>query len=186
MSGTPTKDLGPDELLEMLSLMEKLKTPAPRVEVKEPVVEVLSLDRLKGELDSVGGKGALTRAVRGGRRKAHWKERKRKQRERMRPYMAQKYKEATMPRRKRLAEEGKWWDYYLMEWKKRGYKVEATEEQWLEYVQPTFTEQSVPVVFRFNTAKPIRLENLMIRDTETKTVLFDGQDWMLRQLGAIE
>ena len=178
MAGVGTKDLGPDELLEMLKLMDKLKTP------QSPPVEAVSVEQLGRELDSQGGKAAITRAVRGRRKKAHWKEKKRKKRERMRPYMAQRYREQVMPKRKKLAQEGAWWEVYETEWKKRGHKIELTEAEWEAHISPSIPAEAVPIVFRFNTDRPIRLDNLMVKDVETKAVLFDGHDWKLRQLGA--
>lgn len=148
------------------------------------VLPSVDKERLVVQLDSKGAKTAMTQAKRA-RKKAHWKERKRKQRERMRPYMARKYREEQLPRRKKLAEDGMWWEYYVMEWRKRGLKIETSRDEWDSEVADKIGKDNVPIIFRFNTAKPVRLDNLMIKDADTKQVLFDGQEWLLRKLGAI-
>ena len=176
------KDLTPDELLKMLEGLDKIKNWEPEAEP----VESVDTEQLARKLDAQGTKLAITKAKAGKRKKAHWKIKQRKQRERMRPYMARKYREELMPRRKKLAEDGMRWEYYVMEWKKRGLKIETNREEWEAEVADRIGKDNVPMIFRFNTAKPVRLDNLMIKDVDTKEVLFDGQEWMLKKLGAVE
>ena len=102
----------------------------------------------------------------------------------MREYMNRKYKALIAPRRKQLAAEGSWYEYYLMEWKKRGFKVEVTKEEWDQHVQPRIGDR-VPTLFRLNTAKPVALYNILVKDSGTKETIFDGTDWMLNQLGVL-
>lgn len=177
--GDHMKDMTPEEMLRMLEGLDMIMSLPDDLPEVEPAGLVRKMEQQSTKL-------ALTKAAKGGRRKQHWKVRQKKQRERMRPYMAKKYREELMPRRKKLAEDGMWWDYYVMEWKKRCLKIEVTEEEWNTEVAPHILPEHVPIVFRFNTGKPIRLDNLMIKDTDTKTVLFDGQEWMLKKLGAVE
>lgn len=178
-----TRDLTPEEVVELLKGLEAInKIDMSNLEAPKPT----STARLVEAAESKGAKTAMTQAARGGRRKAHWKERKRKQRERMRPYMAEKYRRETLPKRTKMVEEGDWWAYYVMEWKKRGYKIELTKAEWEQEVAPTITAKNVPIIFRFNTAKPVALHNLMVKDADTKEVLFDGQEWMLKKIGATQ
>lgn len=177
-----TTNLSPEEVLELIQGLERIKgIRLEQLEAPEP----LPVARLKEQLESKAVKTAITLAARGGRRKAHWKERKRKQRERMRPYMAAKYRQETLPKRTRLAKEGDWWSYYLMEWKKRGYKIALTKDEWEQEAGHCIGPDNVPIVFRLNTSKPVALHNLLIKDSHTKAVLFDGQEWMLKKIGAI-
>lgn len=171
------KGVSPDDLVRMIRGLEAIK------KLELPAVQP---DLLIDRLESQGTKAAMTKAKKPRRKRDHWKTKQRKQRERMRPYMAKKYREELMPRRKRLAEDGMWWEYYVMEWKKRGLKIEVSRDEWESEVAGCIGQENVPMIFRFNTAKPVRLENIIIKDVDTKQVLFDGQEWMLKKLGAVE
>lgn len=171
--------MSPEDLLRMLEGLEKIRALPDDLPAINP-------ESLVSKLEQQSTKLALTKASKPRRQKQHWKIRQKKQRERMRPYMARKYREELMPRRKKLAEDGMWWEYYVMEWKKRSLKIEVSREEWEAEVAPRIGHEHVPIIFRFNTAKPVRLDNLMIKDTDTKEVLFDGQEWMLKKLVAVE
>ena len=94
------KGVLPEELVRMLRGLEAIKN------LELPEVDRVDPDRLVDKLESQGTKAAITRAKKPKRKRDHWKVKQRKQRERMRPYMARKYREELMPRRKKLAEDG--------------------------------------------------------------------------------
>lgn len=165
------------QVMKVLGKISQIKTEA----------EKRKSQALINELSSVGGKQKLTKATapkKPGRPKKHWKHKKRVHRTYMREYMNRKYKALIAPRRKQLAAEGSWYEYYLMEWKKRGFKVEVTKEEWDQHVQPRIGDR-VPTLFRLNTAKPVALYNILVKDSGTKETIFDGTDWMLNQLGVL-
>lgn len=174
-----TSKMSPDELLAFMDMLDKIKR------ISEPELPPrVNPESLVRQLEGQGEKRRLTQARAGVRKKQHWKEKKRKQRERMRPYMAMKYRSEKLPLRTKLAQEGDWWSYYVMEWKKRGYKIDISLEEWDEAVAPCLKVDSTPVLYRLNTAKPIALYNILIKNGEDKSVLFDGQEWLLNKLGA--
>jgi len=165
------------QVMKVLGKISQIKTEA----------EKRKSQALINELSSVGGKQKLTKATapkKPGRPKKHWKHKKRVHRTYMREYMNRKYKALIAPKRKQLAAEGSWYEYYMMEWKKRGFKVEVTMEEWEEHVQPRIGDK-VPTLFRLNTSKPVALYNILVKDSGTKETIFDGTDWMLNQLGVL-
>ena len=143
-------ELSSDDLLRMLAIMDAARR---EVVVAVPEIPKVDTEREVRILETKGGKTALTQAKKPRRNRDHWKVKQRKKRERMRPYMARKYREELMPRRKKLAEDGMWWEYYVMEWKKRSLKIEVSREEWESEVAPCIKHEHVPIIFRFNTGR---------------------------------
>jgi hypothetical protein len=179
--------MSPEEVRRFLLLMEKLRKMEVREEVEEmpPLPEEPTTEKLVEQLERKGTKDALTRASRPRRKRDHWKTKRRKHREYMQPYMAKRYRELIKPRRAKAASEGDWYEVYLMEWKKRGHKVELPRGVWDERVGPRIGDR-VPVIFRLDTRKPVSAYNILVRDSETKEILYDGHEEQLRDLGAVE
>lgn len=178
-----TSKMTPEETIRWLQLQEVLN----RIDLDKVIpaeVPATPREKLIRDLETQSAKAAITKIKKHGkRRKMHWKMKKRKQRERMRPYMAERYKKVLLPQRRRFVEDRNWYGYYVMEWKKRATRFELTEEQWNEKVGPRIPEDRVPSVFRIDTSKPVSLANIVVRDSESRTVFYDGTDEQLRELG---
>lgn len=176
-----------EDIALLMKVMAKMKDKQPVELQKQPeaTAEVAKMESLVRQLTSVGGKQKLTKATapkKPGRPKKHWKAKKKRIREYKREYMNRRYKMLIGPRRKKLAADGSWYEYYLGEWKKRGFQVELPQAEWDEVVRPLIGDR-IPTVVRLNTGKPVALYNLIIKDSETKETIFDGTDWMLNKLG---
>lgn len=196
------KAFSPDDVVKLLRLSELVantsqeapREPSETDKGEEPVTVEPGLGtavdaRILSRMESQGTKRRITVAKKGGQKKTHWKAKKRKKRIYQRWYMNRVYKEKTAPVRTKLAEEGDWYRLYRMEWTKRGFKVEVSEEEWNSVVDPILNppegEKVVPVVYRLNTTKPVALGNILIRNSDTKAIVFDGHDWQLRRLGVL-
>ena len=92
------------------------------------------------------------------------------------------------PRRKaKLAEElekNGWYPYLMHGWKKNKMPVKITAEEWNSEIAPLLGE-SIPVVRRYDTKKPVCLYNCIVYDSNTRAVLYDGAEAKLRELGMI-
>ena len=77
-----------------------------------------------------------------------------------------------------------WWKHITQKWREKGVEVLMTEEEWLTVVWPTL-EGNVPVITRYNPGLPISLDNLLVYKSNSRTVLFDGKEWKLKELGYI-
>lgn len=127
----------------------------------------------------------VARKLAGKKKREHWKRAKRKKRE----YDKNRYREHLKPQRKKeLAEKlttaRGWWEYLNRNWRWLKTPVELTEEEWNEVLYPAIYPR-VPVFFRYDAKQPIRLDNLVVKDTETREVLFDGKEWLLRKQGYV-
>ena len=80
-----------------------------------------------------------------------------------------------------------WWKYLTEgSWKKRGVEVELTYEEFVEHIYPVSVGKGlIPVFLRYDSEKPISLENVIVKDTKSRSVVFDGAEYKLRLLGMI-
>lgn len=178
--GSTKKPMSPEDALELSELLEKIKA---LDEVKTAVVqEETALDRLVRDLKN---NKTISRALKGKGRykpKQHWKTKAHKRR----AY----YAEVGAPKRRaRIAEqmmsaEG-WYDYIAYNWRRHRIPFDLTLEQWVEEVYPlTAGKGRVPVFQRYRTGKhPMGLANMIVRDMDTREVLFDSADYQLKKLG---
>lgn len=113
------------------------------------------------------------------KRKQHWKKRKRLQRE----YHTNVRKPRKAVAKAELLKREGWFALLAQGWAKAGVPVEVTKEEWDEAVGALL--DCVPVVGRYDTSVPIRLDNVVIRDRDTLKVVFDGKEWFLRNSGYI-
>jgi hypothetical protein len=63
--------------------------------------------------------------------------------------------------------------------------VELTEEEWNREVEPRIGRENVPVVFLVDREKPVSLGNILVRDSDSRSLLFDGTEYLMRKLGYI-
>lgn len=114
-------------------------------------------------------------------KKLHWKTK----RKRKRDY----YRDVTRYRRLELrgellsaGSEG-WWKYLTTMWHRKKVEVTMTFEEWDKVIWPLL-QGRVPVIHRYQTRKPIALDNVYITESDDhKNVLFDGKEHSLRQMG---
>lgn len=193
MSPLPTQwaELSPDEAVAMLALQRKLEgLDLERLE-KERQERETPREKLLREIESQGAKKRMTQAKKRkpGRPKVHWKTKKRKHREFMRKYMAERYHEVAKPRRKEQARQAlvdnDWYSYLMIYWKSNARKkIVLSKDEWDRCVAPRIGEEHRPIVFRYDTAKPVSLYNIVVKDSDTRRVLFDGAEQRLRDIGA--
>lgn len=184
--GGPT----PDEALRMIEALEKIRAgvfdekPNAPPGSAERKLKLTPIDQAVETLKAGGTfKRELKRAKKVAKPKKHWSTKKALKRK----YDRERYKEVLRPMRKAaLAEsiqtaEG-WWEVARKGWERHGVPVEMTEEEFKTVVFPAFYPH-VPVFFRLDKGKGWRLDNLLVRDTESRKVLFDGNDYVLFTLG---
>lgn len=175
----------PDEMLKMAEALEKIRR-GDLGEKPERAVNLSPIDKAVADLKAGKPfKRALATRAKVSRPKAHWS----KKRAAKRKYDRTRYTEVLRPMRKQaLAEriqtaEG-WWEVARKGWERHGIPVEMTEQEFCEVVYPAFYPH-VPVFFRLDKGKGWSLDNLLVRDTETRKVLFDGNEHTLKLLGFV-
>lgn len=171
------------ELLALSSLLDTIG----KIDLKEVEAAVeaqlLPVDKMVRDLKA---HKQIARVVKGkGRYKAnlHWKTKAAKRRK--------YYAMIGAPKRKeRLAEmistpEG-WFDYLTQQDKTRGRNLfKITREEWNEHVAPELKGR-LPIIRRYNTRKPVTLENCYIVDQDNpKDVIWEGSEYRMRRLGYI-
>lgn len=107
----------------------------------------------------------------------HWKMRKRLEREK---YYAKKKPRRAALKAELLREEG-WYGILAKSWTERNVGWEITRDDWETYVGSL--DDCVPMVTRYDSSLPARLDNVLIRDRDTLRVVFCGLDWKLKKLG---
>ena len=181
-------ELSPDEVAELIALQAKVGAIDLDQLERERLARLSPRERVIRELEQQGAKKAMTRVKKRGpgRPKQHWKTKKRKHREYMRRYMAERYHEIGKPRRtaerKKCLENGDWFGYLLINWKHHQKVVRMNQHDWDRCVAPRLGE-SVPVVLRYNANEPISLYNIVVKDSDTRRVLFDGKEQQLVDSG---
>jgi hypothetical protein len=175
-----------EEALEMQELFLKIREIDLGEVNKERLSGMTALDKLINDLKHEQPIATHRRTV-AKKAKPHYKTVQAKRRRKDREY----YHEVLKPRRRRalatelLTPEG-WWKYLGNTWKQMGTVVELTYEQFLEYVYPMSVGSGyVPIFFRYNPKAPLSLGNILVRDSETRKVLFDGKEHLLREMGCI-
>ena len=145
-----------------------------------------ALNRLQTEAQRVAGDlregKKITRALRRqktAKRKLHWKTKKKREREYYREYRVPRMRE-----RRAALLEGESWALVEEYWKRKKIPYTITQEEWMDNVDE-YVSGLVFYVNRYDTKKPISLDNIIVRQTRTGAVLFDGAECRLKQLGYI-
>ena len=145
-----------------------------------------SLSSMEKMVEELKKSQSVTRKVKGAqlkKKKVHWKTAQRKRRE----YYQSTAKHRRIIKKGELLSTGAegWWEHIRGHWYQKGYAVELTKEEWTEIIWPALGGR-IPVFRRYNTNAPISLENIYIVESGTqKTVLFDGKEHKMRELGLI-
>lgn len=121
---------------------------------------------------------ALTRQKTAKRRKPHWKTSKKKARDHYLMHVAPK----NAAKREALLREGDSWELIREYWHRKGIDTSVTESEWREHLSPVLDGQ-VFWISRYDTKLPMSLSNLIVRQTKTGKVLWDGAEFELRSLG---
>jgi hypothetical protein len=168
-----------DELFRTLALEEGLaKVDMGRVEEEREKAK----SKLDKHIEALKANRKTDRMLKPKRKKMHTKTRLARKR---------KYnREIGIPMRKHrlavlLEEKGGWYHVCRETWGKKGRVVELTEEEWNEEVEPGIGPNRVPVVFLVDKSKPVSLGNILIRDSDSRQILFDGLEYEMRQNGWI-
>jgi hypothetical protein len=179
---SPKRDeLSPEDVLELNALYAKIKEINLDKAVAERIASLTPVERLVEDLKE--GKPVERRL-----RKPHHNTVRAKKRK----VKAKYYREVYKPRRnmnlaKMLTTPEGWWKYLTEgSWKKRGVEVELTYEEFVEHIYPVSVGKGlIPVFLRYDSEKPISLENVIVKDTKSRSVVFDGAEHKLRLLGMI-
>lgn len=184
----------PEEMLKMAEALRKIRE-GEFDRKAEDKLNKTPIDRMVEDLIANRDVKRALKIKKVARPKVHWS----KRRAAKRKYDRERYKEILRPMRKQaLAEriqtaEG-WWEVATKGWERHGIPVEMTEEEFKTVVFPCLCERDeagslrlarVPVFFRLDKGKGWRLDNLLVRDTESRKVLFDGNEYGLRLRGYI-
>lgn len=165
------------ELIEKAMVMSLFKD----AEKVEQALRSIRTETEQMAADLLEGK-KVTRALRVKkvvrRRKPHWARSKRLRRDHYIQHLAPKNAE----KRARLLKNGDSWELMSEYWHRKKIPVEFTESEWREHVAPS-VDGKVFYVNRYDTSIGMRLDNLIIRHTKSKQVLFDGKDYELKLLG---
>jgi hypothetical protein len=176
--------LSMEDVRELTELYEKIKAIDLDKAVEERVASRTPVEQLVEDLKAnvPNARRALAKP------KPHYHTVRAKKRKHHRDYVREVYR----PRRKaalaeKLSTPEGWWEYLNIAWDKRpDVKVELTYDEFVEYIYPvTAGVGLVFVVLRYDTNKPVRLDNIYIKDTKSRRVLFDGKEHVLRSLGYI-
>lgn len=164
-------------------LLEKLRVASmfKDMNLVEEALNKLQTEAKKAAEDIREGK-KLTRAMRRqptAKRKLHWKTKKRKAREYYREYRVPRLRE-----RRAALLEGESWALVEDYWKRKKLPYTITQQEWMDNVEE-YVHGLVFYVNRYDTKKPISLDNIIVRQTRTGAVLFDGAECKLKQLGYI-
>lgn len=181
-------DLKPDELKRLLETMAKVTSIDLDLLEAARNARLSPREKVLRDLESQGTKGRMTKIKKRGpgRPKVHWKARKRKHRESRRKWEREHYREVGRPRR--LAKmgdalgSGDWFSYCQVSWKSNAQKVEMTKAQWDEKIAPHVGDRR-PVVFRYDKEGTISLYNVLVKDSDTREVLYDGQEQKMKDEG---
>lgn len=178
------REISPEDALEMARVLEQIqridldKVAEEREQAKAP------LDRLVEDLKAGRDmKRALVRKTARPKR-LHWSQK----RNRRRRYERTRYHEVLKPKRKaelavKLKTSEGWWEVATKSWRRMKVEVLLTREEF-EVMAPSWLEKGrVPIFVRYDASKPVSLDNLMVRDNETREVLWDGKEWLLSKLG---
>jgi hypothetical protein len=187
--------LSPHELVELNALFTKANKKAQLPEKGQEGVawpegpklpEEQTIDDLVQELRQ-GKTGSIIKRKIAGKKepgapkgKKHWKQKKRLRRER---YLAVIKSERKI-KKAELLESGPegWYDHLKVHWYQKALKIEMTKEEWTNIVWPTLGGR-IPIVRRYDTSGPISLGNILVTQSGTKRVLFDGAEWKLKEMG---
>lgn len=137
-------------------------------------------DRQNAANDLLEGKRvsrALRLAKRPGPKKQHWRAKRR--------WRKQYYREVLVPKerqRKAALLEGDGWGLVHDYWHRTCKEYTLTQEEWMEFVEPGVVGKMF-YVNRYDTTKPYTIENLIVRESSTRKVLFDGMEHKLKSLG---
>lgn len=179
--GTKEKETSPEDVLELLRTLEKIndinldRLSTEKFEALRPVDQLV--ETLKR--DKTLRRGPKDRSM-GTRKKVHWKTKRRKWREQYHRN-GKRYRLAKIE--KQLSSPEGWYEYLIFEWKKD--KVDFfTREEWLEVIWPALGGK-VPYFNRYDTKKGFTLDNVVVYETGTRKVLFDGKEHLLRKMGYI-
>lgn len=178
--------IDPDEALKMARVLEKVlaldldKEEASRREALSPMDKLV--EDLKANKD-VGRALKHRSKVRTKDKPLHW----RKKKSAKRRYDKARYQDVLKPKRRReraelLQTAEGWWVYQNRIWKQNGVEVRMTEEEFTTVVYPSFGGR-VPVLERYDARKGISLDNLLVRDSDTRKVLFDGMEYVMKENG---
>lgn len=113
------------------------------------------------------------------RKKLHWTQ---KRRNRLNYLRAVAYPKRAAQLADSLETGEGWYKYLCTGWRKKRVGIEMTEREWVDEVWPTL-EGRLPVIVRYDSKGPISLGNIYVLDSETRTVLFEGADYLLRKGG---
>lgn len=168
-----------DELFRTLALEESLsRIDMGKVEEEREKAK----SKLDKHIEALKANRKTDRILKPKRKKMHTKTRLAKKR---------KYnREVGTPMRKHrlavlLEEKGGWYYVCRETWSKKGREVELTEEEWNREVEPGIGRENVPVVFLVDRGKPVSLGNILVRDSDSRSILFDGTEYLMRKLGYI-
>lgn len=157
--------------LELDAAIRGIELPAP-TELEE------ALDSLKKQGQIITKSGRMD-----GRRLAGKKRAKKNAQRKAHCVRQQRWERKWKERGIKQAMDGNYFEYISRRWKKKQRQWLISEAEWLEYVQPSIPTDCFIDVRRYETNKPTTLDNIVVFNSATGDVLFDGAEWYLKQQG---
>lgn len=186
LRGTEKKEgMTAEEALELERVLSVIKGIDLDRAIEQKQAEMLPVERAIARLNNGGSlvRRAKAKSVR--KKKAHWKTRQARKRAENQLYYARRLKDR---RREELAEKLKtaegWWEHVSGTWKRKRVGLKITKEEWLTEVWPK-VEGRIFITYRYNTKEAMSLGNMLVKDSDTDNVLFDGKEYALRKNGYI-
>lgn len=174
--------ISPEEALEMQELYRKIREIDLGEVVAERVRGMTTLDKMIADLEQAKPMNRKAKPT-----KVHHHTKRARRRKKDREY----YHEVLKPRRsKKKAEElttpEGWWKHLMFTWKQMGTKVDMSYEEFVEVIYPVSAGAGyVPIFFRYDPKEAISIGNVLIRDSESRKVIFDGKEHLLRLMGVL-
>ena len=191
MSGKGIESTELEELLRSLQLIEEIQIPENE---EDNYIEAFFTERERQTLEGrvKGARKAKKKGIPLGRQgagsgRAHWSAKRKRAREYSK-YVA--YPRQMRNMALKIGQEG-WYDTMLRGWKRLGFDVQLTKEEWNEHVEPILrAAKAVPFTERYYSWNPVvRLDNILIYGRAEKTrhskPIFDGAEWKMKALGYI-
>lgn len=180
------RGIDPDEALEMERVLRKISEMDLEKIAERKYNELSPMDRMVEDLKANKEVGRALRYKKKAKAKPkHWTQKKAAKRK----YDRTRYREVLKPKRKReraeLLQSGAgWWEYQNRIWAQNGVEVRMTEEEFTTVVYPAFGGR-VPVLERYDKTRGISLDNLLVRDSDTREVIWDGKEYSMKVGGWI-
>lgn len=180
--------LSPEDALELQALWEKIKAIDLEKAAAERLEKMTPVERMIEALKEQHGDMRKLRKEINRKKSLHWKTKRKRKRARENKYYHEVLKaKRSLKRAEQLTTPEGWWQHLnKVSWKPMGAKVKMTYEEFVRYFyEPYIGKGRLVVFYRYDKKGPISLGNVLVRDNETREVVFDGKEYLMEQAGYV-